>query len=111
MGAPGTEDELNGGKDNGAIYVFFLRRRRWHSFVPDTRTYLISIILPPALFVFLCCSSIIYFFWKFRRKPDEIELMVLKSGVEVTKKPRKRKEKKKKDESKVAPADEDADDF
>ena len=34
-----------------------------------------------------------FFFWYFRRKPDAVELIVVKSGVEITKE-RKRKKKK-----------------
>ena len=105
VGAPGTEDY---GEDSGAIYIWYLRRRRWHPFVPDTRAWLCSIIIPPSLFVFFCYVGIFYFFYYFRRKPDKIELMVKEAGVEVTKKPRKREKKsKKREESKVAadPAD------
>ena len=104
VGAPGDTDV---GEDGGAIYIWYLRRRRWHPFVPDTRAWLCSIIIPPSLFIFFCYAGIFYFFYKFRRKPDKIEIMVQEAGVEVTKKPRKREKKKKKEESKVAhdPAD------
>jgi hypothetical protein len=101
VGAPGTADQ---GEDSGAVYIWFLRRRRWHSFVPDTRAYLCAIIIPPSLFVFFCYVSIIYFFVRFRRKPDKIELMMKEAGVEVGKKAKvkKRTRKERKEESKVA---------
>jgi hypothetical protein len=108
VGAPGTSTN---GTESGAIYIFYLRRRRWHAFVPDTRAWLCSIIIPPGLFVFFCISGIIYFFYKFRRKPDKIELMVMKAGVEVgedkIKKKKKKKNKNKEGESKVFVDDDD----
>jgi len=101
VGAPGTLG-ADGGADNGAIYVLFLRRRRWHSFWTDTNGYWMAIIIPPSVIMFGICSSIAYFFWKFRRKPDEIELLVLKSGVVIEKKKKKKEKKKeKRDEAKV----------
>jgi len=109
VGAPGHFG-ATGGADNGAIYVLFLRRRRWHPFWTDSDGYWMAIIIPPSVILFGCISSIIYFFWKFRRKPDEIELLVLKSGVVIEKKKKKRdKKEKKKEEAKVFV--DDADDF
>ena len=103
-GAPGDDEA---GIDSGAIYVFFFRRRRWHYFIPDTRSWLSTIIVPPSIFVFFCCSSIIYFFVRFRRKPDEIELMVRAAGVEIgadanAKVSKKKKHHKHKEEGKSA---------
>ena len=103
VGAPGS---LDTGPDSGAIYILYFRRRRWHTFWTDTRAYWCIIVIPPSLLVFGICVGIIYFCWTFRRKPDEIEILVLKSGVKVEKK----RKRKKKEEAKIAPVD-DADDF
>jgi hypothetical protein len=106
IGAPGTRGI---GPETGAIYIFFLRRRRWHSFWTDNRAYWAAIIVPPSVVVFGICVSIAYFCWTFRRKPDEIELLVLKSGVTIEKKRKRTKKEKKKEEAKVYV--DDADDF
>ena len=102
-GAPGDDEA---GVDSGAIYVFFFRRRRWHLFIPDTRSWLAKIIVPPSIAVFFCCCSIVYFFVRFRRKPDEIELMVRAAGVEIgadaNAKVSKKKKHKHKEEGKSA---------
>lgn len=105
VGAPGA---LDSGDDSGAIYIIYLRRRRWHPFWTDTRAYWCAIIIPPSILMFGICVGIIYFFWKFRRTPDEIEILVLKSGVTVERKKKKNK-KDKKEEKKVYI--DDADDF
>ena len=100
VGAPGDDEE---GMLTGAIYVLYFRRRRWHSFIPDTRSWLCKIIIPPSIAVFFCISSIIYCCFKFRRKPDEIELMVKAAGVDIaeadgaTSSKSKKKRKKKAD--------------
>ncbi len=112
VGAPGTSEN---GTSSGAIYIWYLRRRRWHSFIPDTRAWLCSIIIPPSLFVFFCFASIIYFFYHFRRKPDKIEMMVKEAGVEVetsgNKKKKKREEKRKRREESKQIVPDEADDF
>lgn len=92
VGAPGDDEN---GKDAGALYVFYFRRRRWHPFVPDTRSWLCSIIIPPSIAVFAAIVSIIYCCWRFRRKPDEIELMVKAAGVDIGADPQKKKKRKK----------------
>jgi len=109
VGAPGAFGAT--GADTGAIYVLFLRRRRWKPFWTDNDAYWMAIIITPSVIMFGICSGIVYFFWKFRRKPDEIELLVLKSGVviEKIKKKKKKEKKEKRDEAKVY-AD-DAEDF
>lgn len=95
-GAPG---DVDGGKDSGAVFVLYFRRRRWHSFVPDTRSWLALIIIPPSIAVVFCIAAIAYFCWTYRRKPDEIEVMVIKAGVEIggeavsVKKKKRRKDK------------------
>ena len=88
VGAPGDDEA---GRNSGVIYVFYFRRRRWHPFVPDTRAWLCTIIIPPSIAIFFCICSIIYFCIKFRRKPDEIELMVKAAGVELTAKVKKKR--------------------
>ena len=93
VGAPGDDEA---GRNSGVIYVFYFRRRRWHPFVPDTRGWLCKIIIPPSIAIFFCISTIIYFCIKFRRKPDEIELMVKAAGVEIGAKTAKIKKKRKK---------------
>ena len=100
VGAPG--DGEAGGR-SGAIYVFYFRRRRWHPFIPDTRAWLCKIIIPPSIAVFFCICSIIYCCFKFRRKPDEVELMIKAAGVDINDalgdktKVKKKDKKKKKD--------------
>jgi len=105
VGAPGS---LDSGADSGAIYVLYFRRRRWTPFWTDTRAYWVAIILPPSLVMFGIIVSIIYFFYHFRREPDEIEILVLKSGVKIEKKKKKIK-KRNVEEAKVFV--DDADDF
>jgi hypothetical protein len=105
VGAPGS---LDSGADSGAIYVLYFRRRRWTPFWTDTRAYWVAIILPPSLVMFGIIVSIIYFFYHFRREPDEIEILVLKSGVKIEKKNKKNK-KRNVEEAKVFV--DDADDF
>lgn len=91
IGAPGTFS--NGKKIAGKVYIIFLRRRRWHPYIPCTPCYIASFAVPAGLCCFSCMIGTCFFFWYFRRKPDEIELIVVKSGVEITKE-RKRKKKK-----------------
>jgi hypothetical protein len=71
VGSPGYDDEL------GALYILFLRRRRFHSPVPDTFLYYFTIIFPLFCFFMCCCGSCCYFFWYFRRRPDEIEVLAI----------------------------------
>lgn len=82
FGAPGDHDT---GYNTGAIYIFFLRRRRFHPVPFDYWTYYISIFVPIGVYCCLCCAGIKFFFWYFRRKPDEIEIMVKNSDIEITK--------------------------
>lgn len=74
-----------GGKDagTGSVYVLFIERVNYVDPYFDWLLYYLKISLP---FVFLgicCICSTIFFFWYFRRKPDEIELAIKKAGVEV----------------------------
>ena len=82
FGAPGDHDA---GYNTGALYVFFLRRKRFHPPKFDYRTYYCSIFIPIGIYCFLCWGGIKFFFWYFRRKPDEIEIMVKNSNIEITK--------------------------
>ena len=82
--------------------VTSLQARCWHDYWTDTRAYWCAIIIPPSLVVFFICVGIAYFFWKFRRKPDEIEVLVLKSGVKITRKRKREKKSRKQEEAKVA---------
>ena len=82
VGAPG--DDVNGTVPNaGAVYIMFLRRRRHHWIPFDYVTYWVTIFLPTGCFCCSCISGTIYFFWYFRRRPDEIEIIVKKSGYEM----------------------------
>ena len=89
VGAPGDDD---GAEDSGAVYILFLRSRRRHP--PDFPLveFVLIITLPTWCFCTSCIVGIAYFFWYFRRKPDEVEVIVKKSGFELEKK-RKRYQK------------------
>jgi len=82
FGAPGDHDN---GYNTGAIYIFFLRRRRFHPVPFDYWMYYITLLTPIAVYCTLCCGGLKLFFWYFRRKPDEIEIMVKNSNIEITK--------------------------
>ena len=87
IGTPGDND---GGLGAGAIYIIFIRRRRYHPPFVDHLKYLL-IILIPVLTGFCCCvGAVLFFIYYFRRRADDIELIVMKSGLEVSKS-RKRK--------------------
>lgn len=86
VGAPGDHG------NDGALYLLFPRRRRFHPPIPDFLRYILTIVLPISCCVCSCVSGVAFFFWYFRRKPDEVEIAVKKAGVEITKE-RKRKKK------------------
>ena len=67
----------------GCIYILFPRRRRYHPPPFDYVRYYLMITLPPGLFTLCCCCSIAYFCWYFRRRPDQVEIIVKKSGLQV----------------------------
>ncbi len=80
VGAPGDD---GAGFESGALYMVFLRRRRYHGPVfPYVRFILLVTLLP-----FFCCamivSGVLYFLWRFRRLPDEVEVIVKASGMEI----------------------------
>ena len=78
-------------QDTGAVYLFFLRRRRWHPFSPDTNMYIFSIAFPLSFCCFSCIVGTIYFFWYYRRKPDLVELAVKNSDIKIGKKRERKK--------------------
>eukprot|EP01038_Epipyxis_sp_PR26KG_P006692 gene6692-9177_t len=80
VGAPGDRDN---GIQSGAVYILFLRRRRFHPPVPDFIRYVLILTLPPFFCCLLSCGGILYFLWVFRRKPDPIEKIVKDSGLEI----------------------------
>jgi len=89
----GSKGDDDGGTDTGAIYIMFLRRRRWHSFVSDHFMYLFSIFFPISFCCCCCITSCIYFFWYYRRKPDLVELAVKSSNIEIGKKRERKRQK------------------
>lgn len=89
VGTPGmdslhltTNDTVN---DSGGIYIVFLRRRRYHGPVFDWVAYYLSIFVPITVFCICFWGAVKFFFWYFRRKPDEVEIMVKASEIEITK--------------------------
>jgi len=82
IGAPGDHDN---GYNTGALYIVFLRRRRFHPYMFDWRAYYCGIFIPIGVYCVFCWAGIKFFFWYYRRKPDEIELMVKASDIEITK--------------------------
>ena len=88
VGSPGYNNT------RGAVYIMFLRRRRVHAPIPDTFMYWFKILFPVGMFILCYCLSCCYFFWHFRRRPDEVEIAVLASDLEIGKK-RNRKEMEK----------------
>ena len=79
VGSPGYNNS------RGAIYIMFMRRRRFHAPIPDTFMYWFKILFPIGMCLLCCCFSICYFFWYFRRRPDEVEVAVLASDLEIGK--------------------------
>lgn len=84
IGAPGDSDS------SGAIYIFFLSRNEYSTRFIDPMPYILSIALPILFFCLVFWFGLGFFFWFFRRKVDDIEIAVKKSGMEITR-DRKRK--------------------
>lgn len=80
VGAPGDDGN---GVDSGAVYIIYPRRRRHHWIPYDYLTYILLVTLIPGIWCLLCCCGIIYFFWHFRRVPDDAEIIVKRSGMKV----------------------------
>jgi FG-GAP repeat len=97
VGSPGYDN------DKGALYIMFMRRRRFHPPVPDLFLRYFIIIAPLAFIVLCCCCSCCYFFWHFRRRPDEVEIAVLASDIVVG----KQRDRQVMEKSSVAGADDD----
>eukprot|EP01031_Cornospumella_fuschlensis_P036046 gene36046-43714_t len=98
VGAPGDD---TGGSSTGALYMLFVRRRR-HFWVPfDFLTFILIVTLVPGIMCCLCVWGVIYFFWYFRRIPDEAEIVIKKAGLEIGKRKTKPVYMKKGGESKV----------
>jgi hypothetical protein len=89
VGAPGDHEIA---PDTGAIYIMFLRRRRFHKPFVDHWMYILSIALPLGFCCICCIAGTVYFFWHFRRKPDEVELAVKAAGLERTKERKRKKQ-------------------
>lgn len=85
IGAPGDSANSNVTTQSGAIYFYFVRRRRMHFPTFDWVAYYLTIFVP-----LTCCFcsyiwGVVYFFWYFRRKPDKIEIMVKAANVSIQK--------------------------
>jgi len=82
IGAPGDNE---GGltPSSGSVYIFFLKRKRFHGYIPSFIRYVLSIALPFAMLTLICCTCTGFFFWYFRRKADIVETIVKKSGMEI----------------------------
>lgn len=80
----GSPSRVNSqGSRTGAFYILFPRRRRFHPGVFDWVRFYLLIFIPTGFCVCSCCWGTIYFCWYFRRKPDEVEIIVAKSGLKV----------------------------
>ena len=79
VGSPGYNNT------RGAVYLMYLRRRRFHAPIPDTFMYWFKILFPIGMLILCYCLSCCYFFWYFRRRPDEVEIAVLASDLEIGK--------------------------
>jgi len=103
VGAPGTDylDTVNNitMTNAGAIYLLFLRRRLYHPGQFDWFGFYLKITIPLFFFCFSCVSGITYFCWRFRRQPDEIEIMVKQSGLSIDAKKKRDRYKKKHDKA------------
>jgi len=86
VGAPGDDNNSSFVfTETGAVYIIFLRRRRW-SWVPfDWVGYWAAIFVPLGCCFCSFVSGIAYFFYYFRRRPDEVERIVKMSGYEMKK--------------------------
>jgi hypothetical protein len=81
VGAPG-DDTI--GHQAGAIYILFPRRRRYHYIPFDFLTFILLVtIMPGTCCLGMVCGTI-YFFWYFRRIPDEAEIIVKKAGLKIS---------------------------
>lgn len=72
---------------------------------PLDLSLLYKIVLPVVGSVLCCCGLIAWFLWYFRRRPDAVEPLVLKTNIEIGKirKRKKKKERKVLEVSKESP--------
>jgi len=91
VGAPSRINPQSSNAPTGAFYIIFPRRRKYHP-VPFNWTRFYAIVtIAPGFFLISCCLGTCYFFWYFRRRPDQVEIIVKKSGLQVDpSKPRKK---------------------
>jgi hypothetical protein len=80
VGAPGDDAS---GTNAGGIYIIFPRRRRHHWIPFDFLTFILLVTLIPGICCLMICGAIAFFFWYFRRIPDEVEIIVKKSGLQI----------------------------
>jgi hypothetical protein len=80
VGAPSTGSIYGG---SGTVYIIFMERVEYIDPNVNILIFYLKVSLPFLLAVIGCCVCVIYFFWHFRRKPDEIELAIKNAGVEV----------------------------
>lgn len=80
----------------GSIFVFDYIAAFKYTNSPLDLSVLYNIVLPVIGSVLGCCGLIAWFLWYFRRKPDAVEPLVLKTNIEIGKirKRKKRKERK-----------------
>jgi hypothetical protein len=83
--------------NDGTVYVFNATSDSVYYTVPVDLT-LFFFLLPILGSVCGCCMCIALFLWYFRRKPDEVEVLVLQSNIQIGKQ-RVRKKKVKKSET------------
>lgn len=93
VGAP-TDD--NSGVASGAVYVVFTRRHKNHRYRFDWVGFYMLTVFFPGMCCCLICSGIISFCYIYRRIPDEVEIIVKKSGYKFDpNKPKEKYEKRK----------------
>jgi hypothetical protein len=80
VGAPRRPNE--NGVITGAFYILFPRRRRYFPGPFDWVRFYLIVLIPPAFFFAACCCGCVYFFWYFRRRPDPVEILVKKTGLD-----------------------------
>lgn len=86
---------LTSGPAVETLYFFSSTAAFQYYSAPLDLSILYKIVLPVVGSVLCCCGLIGWFLWYFRRKPDAVEPMVLKSNIEIGKqRSRKKKERR-----------------
>lgn len=80
VGAPGDDE---GGLSAGAVYIVFLRRRRYHGPRFPFIRFIVLVTVLPAFCAACMIASLMWFLWRFRRMPDQAEIIVKESGMTV----------------------------